>query len=314
MWFKQLQLFQLPSSISNTAEHLIDQLEPLIFRPCLPSMPLSMGWVPVIDEADSPLVSEINHCMMFCLQVEEKILPAAVIRQAVVEKIKAIEMSENRRIRQKERLALKDEIVITLLPRAFTKLTRIYAYIDVTHHWLILGTVNPKKTEQFLSLFKKSLGEQVQPFSLKKLSFVMAHWLKEKSYPPAFSVEKTGVLQDPNQQNRIIRCQQQDLFASSIQSLIKEGCEVKQLALSWQEQINFVLSDDFSLRTIQFQDEIKEQAKDMEPETKQQQFDTDFLIMTKTLSQLLTELLDLFIKPQKLQGVAANESHRLIMN
>ena len=106
------------------------------------------------------------------------------------------------------------------------------------------------------------------------------------------------MLQDANQQNRIIRCQQQDLFASNIQSLIKEGCEVKQLVLSWNDQVNFALADDFSLRSIQFQDEIKEQAKDMEPETKQQQFDEDFLIMTATLSNLLNELLNFFIKTQ----------------
>ena len=116
-------------------------------------------------------------------------MPATVIRQTVVDKIKKIEVSENRRVRQKEKLSIKDEAIITLLPKAFTKLTRIYAYIDIHYHWLVLGTTHAKKTEQFLSIFKKSIAEQIQSFNLKKLSFVMAHWLKEKTFPSSFSID-----------------------------------------------------------------------------------------------------------------------------
>ncbi len=118
------------------------------------------------------------------------------------------------------------------------------------------------------------------------------------------------MLQDVDQQNRIIRCQHQDLFASSIQSLLKGGCEVKQLALSWQEQIYFVLADDFSLRSIRFQDEIKEQAKDMEPETQEQQFNADFFIMSTCLRELLAELLEVFAKPV-MQQLGTDEEQKV---
>lgn len=303
MWFKQIQLFQLSSSIPRSAVDLTEKLQLLEFKACLPSMPFSMGWVPLVDEADAPLVRGVNHCMMMCLQVEEKILPATVVRQAVAEKIKRIAVTEDRKVFAKEKLALKDEMAITLLPRAFTKLTRIYAYIDTQRQWLVLGTTNTKKAEQFLSLCKKTITDDIQPLELKNLSAIMADWLKNKTYPSSLAVEKAAVLQDINQKNRIIRCQQQDLFVNSIQSLLKEGCEVKQLALSWQDQINFVLTDNFSLCSIRFQDEIKEQAKDMEPETKQQQFDADFFIMTTILTNLLQELLSLLVKPQDEQAL-----------
>ena len=99
------------------------------------------------------------------------------------------------------------------------------------------------------------------------------------------------MLQDVNHQSRVIRCKDQDLFASSIQSLIKDGCEVKQLALNWQDRIDFVLLDDLSLQTIRFKDEIIEQVKEMEAGTKQQQFNADFLIMTETFSCLFKDML-----------------------
>lgn len=294
MWFKQLQFFQLSDSIRFLPEDFAAKLESLTFEPCSPAMPASIGWVSPVEEDDAPLVHAVNGYMMLCLQTEEKILPATVIRQELKEKIKQVEARDNRKVRQKEKLSLKDEVTLTLLTRAFSKLTRLYAYIDTKNHCLVLATTNKKKTEQFISMFKKSVSEDIQPLELKKPAPIITQWLKNQHYPTSFSIEKSAVLQDIKQQNRIIRCKQQDLFASAIQSLIEDGCEVKQLGLSWQDRVNFVLVDDFSLSSIQYQDEITEQAKELEPETKQQHFNADFFIMTETLSQLLQDLLQVF--------------------
>ena len=291
MWFKQIQPFQLADSFKYSKNTLEEKLELLTFTPCLPSMPYSAGWISPIDENDGPLVRSINGYTIFCLQIEEKILPATVINQELSEAIKQIETSENRKLRPKEKYALKDEIMITLLPRAFSRLSKVYAYIDSKNHRLILGTANPKKSEQFFNIFKKSFSEEIKSIEIKKLSSIMTNWLKNKNYPSYFSIEKACVLQDPNQENRIIRCKQQDLFSTGIQSLIKDGCEAIQLALTWQDQVSFVLVNDFSLSSIQFQDEILEQVKEMEPGTDKQQFDADFLIMTEVLSSLINDLL-----------------------
>lgn len=297
MWFKQIQLFQFAESRHFSLEELTEKLLPLAFQPCLPSLPSSIGWVSPIDEEDAPLIKLINGCMIFCLQIEEKILPASVITQELNEKVKLIEEADGRKVHHKEKLSLKDEVVMTLLPRAFSKFTRLYAYIDTRNHWLVLGSTNTKKIEQFMAIFKKSISEKVQSFELKKLANIITHWLKNKDYPSSFSIEKSCLLQDPNQQNRTIRCQQQDLFANSIQPLIKDGFEVKQLALSWQDHVSFILADNFSLHGLKFQDEVVAQAMDMEPETKQQQFDADFIIMSETLTGLLKDLLNVFMKP-----------------
>jgi recombination associated protein RdgC len=128
------------------------------------------------------------------------------------------------------------------------------------------------------------------------VSPVMTNWVKTQKYPQEFSVEKACLLQDPNQQNRIIRCQQQDLFAPSIQSIIKDGCEVKQLALSWQDRVGFMIEENLLLRGIQYQEEVLTAVKEIESETEQQQFDANFFIMSQTLTALLQDLLKIFSK------------------
>lgn len=296
MWFKQIQFFQLTDSLSYSPDALAEKLQPLAFTSCLPSFQSSIGWTSPFDDDNAPLVHGVNGYMMICMQIEEKILPATVIRQALADKIKQIETEQDRKVYQKEKLSLKDEITMTLLPRAFTKILRIHAYIDTRNQWLVINTSNASKAEQFISLFKKSFSENVFPFKLKKLSPIFTQWLKTQNYPKTFSIEKACVLQDPNHQSRVIRCQQQDLFANGIQLLIKDGCEAKQLALSWEDRVNFVLVDDFSLRSIQYQDDVLSQTDEMGIETKQQQFDADFVIMTETLSAMLTDILNLFVE------------------
>src|SRR3990167_1215410 len=136
MWFKQIQLFQLKPS-AYSIDKLSEKVQALSFIPCFPSTPSSIGWVTPIDEDEAPLIRSINGYIMLCMQVEEKILPATVIRQELDVKIKKLETLDSRKIRSKEKLSLKDEVTTTLLPRAFSKLTKIYGYIDTKNHWLV---------------------------------------------------------------------------------------------------------------------------------------------------------------------------------
>lgn len=295
MLFKQFQLFQLTAPIKLSNETMLERLEPFAFNPCLPSMPSSMGWVSPIDQEGEPLIRTINGCVMLCLQIEEKILPSSVVAQALKDKIKKIEATEDRRVRKKEKLSYKDELTQTLLMRAFTKFTRIQAYIDTRNNWLVLNTTSAAKTEMFITMFKKVFGDDVGAYEVVKPSAILTSWLKDQQYPTVFSVEKSCVLQDPNQQNRVIRAQQQDLFADSIQSLVKEGCAVIQIALCWHDRINFVLADDFSVRSIRLaEDDLIDVTDDFE--TKQQKFDADFLMLTETFAGLINDLLSVFLK------------------
>lgn len=297
MWFKQFQMFQLTAPINSSASVLHEKLQPFRFSECLPSMPASMGWVSPIDEDDefAPLTRGLNGCIMICLQTEEKILPGSVVTKALKDKVKAIELAEGRKVRQKEKLSFKDELVHTLLMQAFTRFNRLYGYIDTRHNRLIINSTSPKKIESFLMMLKKAVGDQIATFDVVKPSAVMTQWLKTQDYPTNFSIERNCILQDPNEQHRIIRCQQQDLLADSIQTLVKDGCEVVQMGMCWQDRINFVLSQDFSLKSVGYTEDDIAEIKD-ELETKQEKFDADFIMMIESLSELLNELLSIFVK------------------
>jgi recombination associated protein RdgC len=124
----------------------------------------------------------------------------------------------------------------------------------------------------------------------------MTDWLQKSSCPKSLTIDDACILQDPKKQGRIIRCQQQDLSVPSIQALIKDGCEVNQILLTWQDRISFSLKDDFTLRSLKYQDSLIEAAKESSTENEQDRFDADFIIMTETINKLLSDLLNYFAK------------------
>ena len=294
MWFKQASLFQFTKPLRLKEQELSSALSPLSFTPCLPSLPSSMGWVSPIDQNDSQLVYGTKKYWMICLQLEEKLLPAAVIRQALDEKIEEIEKKESRAVRGKEKQNLKDEITQTLLPKAFTQKTRIHAMIDLDRQYLIINSNNAKKVERFVAFLKRAIAPiDLKSPDIKKPTKVMTEWVKENA-PDGFTIGQSCVMQDPQQERRVIRCQHQDLLASAIQSLMKDGCDISQLSLSWKDQLQFILTPDFSIKSIQFQNAVIELSKADYTETPQQRFDADFVIMTEILTQLMDDLLEAF--------------------
>ena len=266
-------------------------------------MAISCGWISPLEEFSEEEESDYLKCqvgnyIILCLKIEEKILPNTVVQQELKEQIKHIESLEDRKVGQKERFILKIQVIAKLLPKAFSQFSKIYAYIDLKKERLILGTVNTKKTAQFISLFKKILPEEIQPFTeATTLSNIMTTWLETQDCPPVFSIATNCVLQDPNNQARMIRCQHQDLVHPNIQALVKDGYKISQLALNWQDRIDFILTNRLLLNSIRFQDQFLEQTKEADLAPKQQ-FYSNFLIMAEELSNLLEDLLKVFVTKQ----------------
>lgn len=293
MWFKNITLFQYQPHISYAPEHLTEQLEAMAFTPCLPSLPSSRGWVPPIG--DHALVHGSQGYMLLCLQIEERVLPAAVVNQALKEQVREIEQKENRKLPHKHKLALKDEIIQTLLPKAFTKIHRVNGYIDTKQQRLVIDSTSSNRIDQFITLLKKAIPEvEFRGAEVTPPAPILTSWLRDASQPANFAIDKRCVLRDPNEQGRVIRIQQQDLFASSLQALFDDNCQVERLALNWCDRIDFSLTDDFQLRSLKFHDEVLDLSDDNHAETEEQQAESDFFIMGETVGQLLDELLQLF--------------------
>lgn len=293
MWFKQAQLFKFEEQSSFNAGELEEYLGQLSFVPCLSGLPISQGWVPPTDIENDPLVYTAKEFSLICLQSEIKLLPAKILRQKLNEKIKKIQLAQDRKVSCKEKNSIKQEVYNELLPKAFGVIYRDYALIDTKNNWLILNTNSAKNTESFISFFHRSTKIKIVSQETKKLSPILTDWLLNETQPNSLNIEDACVLRDPAQEERAIRIQKQDLSANYVQLLIKNNFEVSQIKIAWNDQVTFVLKNDFTLQSLQYNDALVELDEGRDEEGS---FKADFFIMSGTLVKIFQELLKAFAK------------------
>ena len=296
MWFKNAFLFQFIEDQAVSAEQLEADLAEQRFMPCDSVSASSQGWAAPSGDEEAPLVHEANGFLLVCLKIEEKILPSSVVNDMLAEKIAEQEEATGRKVRKKEKLAMKDEIYHTLLPRAFSKTTLLHGYIDMAEGLLVVNTSSASRADAFTEALRNAMGSlKIQLPDVEPVGMLLTDWLMTQEYPADFVIADQCVLQDPREGGSI-RCQKENIQSEEIRGLIETGREVAQMALSWCEQVSFVLKEDFTIRSIRFLEGVQDQANDIFTETDQARFDADFTIMTETLRALFTALLGIFGK------------------
>jgi recombination associated protein RdgC len=299
MWFKNIHLFRFIKPFTLSAEQFNQQLATQPFVKCGKLELVSTGWVAPFKnaEVEEPvLVHAANNCLLFALRKQEKILPAAVINEHLQEKITELEELQQRRIRKKERDALKDEVIQDLLPRAFARSHVMYAYIDVARGWLVIDTASRKKAEDFANTLRKTLGSLpvVFPKLVNAPAMVMTEWLTQQSYPDDFSLADACELADADNEGAVLNCKRQNLLSEELQGHFTAGKMVTQIALQWQAQLGFVMTEEFILKRLQFLEAFQEQAKQEAGEDAAQRFDSDFVLMSALFATLLERVFTAF--------------------
>lgn len=295
MWFKNLRLYRLTEQWTLTPDELNTALSEYSFNPCGSLDLMRYGWVPPLGRHGSEFVHATNGYLMICAKKQEKILPAAVVNEQLEEKAVAISEAEARSVGRKERQTLKDEIIFSLLPKAFAKSSLDFAYIAPQENLIVVNAASAKRAEDLLSALREALGSlRAIPIAPKNIpTQTMTHWLRDGKLPQDFELGEECELQ-AGKDGRVIRCKNQDLHADEIRSHLDSGMFVNKVAVSWKETIHCVLDDQLAVKRVKFEDKILEQANDRNPDSKAEQFDADFAIMTLELKTFIKALLDAF--------------------
>lgn len=299
MWFRNVRLFQLVEDFGLDPEALHEALQADRFTPCGAQQLQSSGWVSPLGADHEALTHAANGCIMVCMRREERVLPAAVVREALADKVRAIEAAEARQVRRKEQQQLKDDIVHELLPRAFTRSSHLYAYIDPRNGWLLVDSAAAKKAEELLSLLRESLGSlRARPVEVASSPVaLMTAWVGEGRAPDGFEIGDECELREPVEGGGVVRCRNQDLQADEIRGHLEAGKLVTKLAVSWDERLACVLADDLSIKRLRFLDLVMDEAAEVQADDPVARFDADFALMSLELSRFIPAWLDAFGGP-----------------
>ena len=293
MFFKNVMIFKLTEAWLMSAEQLSEKLQLAQFKPCGPHDYISKGWVSLITNSEN-LVHSANGYMMVRLHCEEKILPSSVVNDILKNKVSEIEKLESRRLSKKERTEIKDEIIFDSLPKAFTKSSDLYAYIDVKNGWIVIDTASSNKAESLLSLLRKCLGSlPVVPLNtVDTPKVILTHLLEGILVNKLFFKGNDCVLKD--EESGVVRFKNLDLSMPEVIEHLSTGKYVSQLAFEFDNRLSFVLDDSLTVRRLKFLDLALEPLLNQDAETEAERFDADFAIMTFELSGFIECLIQLF--------------------
>ncbi|AGE16794.1 recombination-associated protein RdgC [Serratia sp. CY81684] len=294
LWFKNLMVYRLSREVALNADEMEKQLSAFAFTPCGSQDMAKTGWVSPMGSHSDALTHAVNGQIVICARKEEKILPSPVIKQELQAKIERLEAEQHRKLKKTEKDALKDEVLHSLLPRAFSRFNQTFMWIDTVNDLIMVDAASAKRAEDTLALLRKSLGSlPVVPLTMESpIELTLTEWVRSGEMPAGFAIQDEAELKAILEEGGVIRCKKQNLISDEIAVHIEAGKLVTKLAVDWQERIQLMLSDDGSFKRLKFADTLREQNDDIDRDDFAQRFDADFILMTSELAALIKNTIE----------------------
>lgn len=291
MWFRNLQIFRLTSDWTYSTEALSAALQRGLFRGCGASERTARGWVPPRGE-DGELVFTIQRQQLIALGVEQKLLPVSVVRQYAQAKLAEIEAAQGYKPGRKQVREIVDQMEAELLPRAFVKRGLTYVWIDPVNRWLLVDSSSGARADEVMEHLKLSLDEL--PVTLVKTQLApataMTQWLAAGEAPGSFSIDRDCELRAVAEERAAVRYVRHNLDSDEVRGHIAGGKSATRLALTWNDRVSFVLTEQLQVKRLAFLDLLKEDAE-RQAENADDLFAANFALMCGELAQLLDHLL-----------------------
>jgi recombination associated protein RdgC len=246
------------------------------------------GFVAPDKKRTDELFRRVGPAYFIKLKTVDRVLPSAVVNDAVAKKVAEIEDGEARKVSRKERGDIKDETIFELLPKAFMRSSFIDAFIDPSADLIVVNASSYKKAEDVVSMLRKVMGSlPAKPITTEfKPSISMTTWTKETGFmPDKFKHGGKYALVAPDEAAKKSRFSEYE--PGEIRELLNNGSQVVSMALEWDESLRFVFESDFRLKGIKdIQTSIQEENEDP--------FEADCIITHDLITRVVGQLVQVF--------------------
>ena len=290
MWFRNIQLYRLPENWPITGDVLQEKISARPFQPCGSQDMVSRGWGQPAE--DGRFVISVRSHHLVALKVQSRLLPGSVVTEQAQRDAEHIERIQGFKPGRKQMKEIKEAVLQRLLPQAFTRTTRTFAWIDPTGGWLAIDASSPAAAEVVLEALRDALDSLPVKMVRTKLSpvSVMTGWLAANEATGSFTLDQDCELEAVTDSHATVRYTRHALDGKDVQDHLAAGKLPTRLALTFDDRVSFVLTEKGAIKRLAFLDVIKEQA-DKDAESADMQLEADFTLMSGELSRLITALI-----------------------
>lgn len=291
MFFKNAQAYRLATDWDMTVDRLAEQLSKKAFHPCGNQDMESRGWLSP-DKSDS-LVCAVGGQWLIALGFEHRVLPPSVVKQESQERADILEAQQGFKLGKKQLKELKEAVMQELLPRAFTKRSALYAWIDPIGGWFVVDASSQSRAENVLETLRHTLDSF--PLTLLRTErspiSAMTDWLAAGEAPEGFTLDSDFSLKSVSEDKAEASFKRHNLESAHVKEHLEAGKLPTRLAMTFDDRVSFVLTDKGEVKRIDLLDIAKEslEGKDEDAEAL---FQAEFALMAGELSRLFEALVD----------------------
>lgn len=286
MFFRNLKLFRLAGEWPDDIGESLARI-PLV--PCGASTMYSSGWIPPRGNPGEYVVSVAGH-QLIRLGVEEKLLPASVVRIYVEDRLKDLEEKQGFKPGRGQVRETREAVTAELIPKAFIKRRSTHVWIDTNGRWLGIDAASFGKVDEILESIKRTFG--LMPLltlnTMDAPSSAMTQWLTTGEAPGAITIDRDCELRSPAEEHATVKYTRHSLDGEDIRPHLEDGKRAVRLAMTWNNRISFVLTEDYFIKRLAFLDLLKDQA---EEDSEVDAFEADLSIMSGELSLMADGIL-----------------------
>ncbi|TAG71976.1 MAG: recombination-associated protein RdgC [Burkholderiales bacterium] len=290
--FKNLIIYRITDTWDTDLAKIEENLKSMPFMPCGATQDTSMGWAPPRGQAHGALVESVAGQWILRLQVETKILPSSVVKRRAEERAQQIEGASGKKLSRMAVKDLREQTMMELLPRAFTKLASVPVWIDPEAKLVMIEAASPAKADEVAVLLLSSLdGLAISPLQTQKSpTTCMSAWLHSFDPPHRFGIDRECELKAIDETQAIVRYARHNIEIEEVKRHIQNGKMATKLALTWADRVSFMLTETLQIKKIKLLEAVMEGNESQDEG--EDHFDGDVAIMTGELAKMIPDMIE----------------------
>lgn len=302
MLFKSAKILQLDSWNINE-EQVTEKLNALGYKEASPTQEKSMGWVSPFGNNSEMMYAAQSGAYLFKLMIEKKTVNASLLKRET-EIVISERQSKNPEYKpDKEEInEIKESIKLKLLPDTPPSFSDIRVMVDTNNDnpVIVIETSSDKNVETVLNILTITFGDGIEyahiPVS-KEPADEMKNWIVDLDLPVGFTLGQSCKLKDPAI-NTVIQYKNHDLDDEKIIDYLSKNMEVTDIAMEWNDDINFSMNSALTLSSIKMLGVYKEQRDEIlgntEEKTESIELDANFSVMISAFRDFIPKFIGIF--------------------